>query len=410
MAPVFALFRDVQASSNPGYLMSRPCPVCGADNARSILEIQNVQFYTDSADPTKRVDVRQVQCRHCLTLYMNPAYSNQGFEVLFAQAGKSYGDGPSRPGEQVEWLAAHGCLNDGKAVMDIGSFEGDFLARLPITGPRIGIEFDQGAVERAKERHADAAFQFIQGRFEDFEFDGDVDCFTMFHVLEHLPDPVAVLKKLRQHANSDTALIVEVPIVEQGDTNDIHGFFSSQHLTHFSRNTLASALARAGWRIEDAISISTYNGYRVLARPVEPSDSAHPDFTDQEALRGIMASWQIAIRDMERRLDGLLTDDCARVVIWGGGFHTEILYQHTSFFERLAEIPIAIVDGDASKQGQSWRGVPIGVPDQIEDIDWRDTTLVVSSYGSQYKIRDVAVTLGVPEEAIILLYDSLKIY
>jgi hypothetical protein len=64
----------------------------------------------------------------------------------------------------------------------------------------------------------------------------------MFHVLEHLPDPVSVLKRLRDHAHNSTRLVIEVPILEKGQTNDIHGFFSPQHLTHFSKKTLDNVL------------------------------------------------------------------------------------------------------------------------------------------------------------------------
>ena len=60
----------------------------------------------------------------------------------------------------------------------------------------------------------------------------------MFHVLEHLKNPLETLINILKSAHQTTYLLIEVPILENGFTNDINGFFSAQHLTHFSRQSL----------------------------------------------------------------------------------------------------------------------------------------------------------------------------
>ena len=89
----------------------------------------------------------------------------------------------------------------------------------------------------------------------------------MYHVLEHLPRPVEVLKRLRVISSSNTKLVIEVPVLDNGNTNDIHGFFTTQHTTHFSRNSLQNCLLAAGWQIIEEFQTTDYNGFRVLCTP-----------------------------------------------------------------------------------------------------------------------------------------------
>ena len=51
-----------------------------------------------------RADVNHVRCTQCNALYMNPCYSSEGFSILFAQAGMTYGATEMRKdGTVVAW-------------------------------------------------------------------------------------------------------------------------------------------------------------------------------------------------------------------------------------------------------------------------------------------------------------------
>ena len=52
----------------------------------------------------------------------------------------------------------------------------------------------------------------------------------MFHVLEHVENPVNVLKRLREVSAEGGMLVVEVPLAEFGETNDINGFLAHNTL------------------------------------------------------------------------------------------------------------------------------------------------------------------------------------
>jgi len=70
------------------------------------------------------------------------------------------------------------------------------------------------------------------------------DLISMAHVLEHLPDPVRYLGRLRQEFLAPGGwLLIEVPNLYAHDS------FEVAHLSAFSPHTLRQALVQAGWKI-----------------------------------------------------------------------------------------------------------------------------------------------------------------
>ena len=53
-----------------------------------------------------------------------------GFKILFDEAGQSYGSSEGRPQEQIDWLLSKDQLREGSSILDVGCYEGSFLARV----------------------------------------------------------------------------------------------------------------------------------------------------------------------------------------------------------------------------------------------------------------------------------------
>lgn len=394
-------------STTPELFFFRPCPICGAVNAKTVLEFKNFQFFSDSSVSSKRVPVRVNQCHECFALYLNPCYSAYGFSILFAEAGQSYGSSEGRPLEQVDWLKAQGLLTANSRFLDVGCYDGQFLARLPKDIKKVGIDIDEQAITRGRKKDSEKQIDFILGDFDKFLYEKPIDTISMFHVLEHLPSPLGVLRNLRKIAQSSTQLVVEVPILENGITNDINGFFSVQHMTHFSRRSLTNCLLRSGWKIEEWLEQPDYNGCRVLAVPHETVKNISGNNKDIGSLYHYLAAWYTALEDVNRKLNQ--TEKKPKCVIWGAGLHTEFLYQLTSLFHN-SSTEYAIIDSDPLKQGKSWRGIHIYHPETLSTVDWPNALLVISSYGSQNIIAESCITSGVPKERVVRLYDNLRVY
>ena len=81
-------------------------------------------------------------------------------------------------------------------MLELGSFKGDFTKRLlPYFSDITCVEASSEAIEAARNEFGDK-IKFINGLFEEVSLSGKFDNIVLTHVLEHIDDPVAVLKKI----------------------------------------------------------------------------------------------------------------------------------------------------------------------------------------------------------------------
>ena len=84
---------------------------------------------------------------------------------------------------------------------------------------------------------------------------GGYDLITAFHVVEHLSDPIAILKTLAAKLSKNGRMVVEVPSSEDAlltlyDSSAFQHFtYWSQHLFLFNAETLRQLAKQAGLRI-----------------------------------------------------------------------------------------------------------------------------------------------------------------
>ncbi len=83
--------------------------------------------------------------------------------------------------------------------------------------------------------------------------DAQFDLIIMFHVLEHIGDPVALLKECAKRLTTDGRLIVNVPNFASWQSSFAGSCWLHldvpRHLVHFSPQTLAATFERAGLKL-----------------------------------------------------------------------------------------------------------------------------------------------------------------
>ncbi len=384
----------------------RVCLVCQSREERIIAEMPNFVFFCDS-ELNQVFQIRITQCKRCGLVQNNPVWDLAEFANVAKRAGRSYGADPKNIQAQKLFMIQNNLLRSDMKLLDIGAYDGSFLRTLPSSMKRVGIDPDARAVADGNLLSSNLdSYELICTPFESIQLEEQFDIFTMFHVLEHLVNPIEVLLRLAEMAHEETQLLVEVPVIELANSLDIGGFFVPLHLTHFSKSTLINMLAKTGWRVtffEDAVN---YNGFRVIAIPSAKLNldvDAEKEFIKVDKLR------RVEIQNINR-ISQLLSDvpQTQELVIWGAGLHLELLWQHFSFV--FANRRLIVWDSDPKKIGSSWRGHIIMKPN-FESLDaGRSHYFVISSYGYQQEILFELRANGISEDDVLCLYDVIISY
>ena len=137
-------------------------------------------------------------------------------------------------------------------LLDVGSGKGRFLVAARDAGwDVVGVEF---APATAAATTANYGIPVISGDFLDVPIEGEFDVVTMWHVLEHLPDPAAALRRAAGLLRPGGRLVVSVPNI--GSTQARLGgeawfhLDPTRHLFHFSPRSLGAMVERSGFAVE----------------------------------------------------------------------------------------------------------------------------------------------------------------
>lgn len=220
------------------------------------------------------MDVRNVACPCCALVFQTPRPSP---EVMAEYYGSAYREhygavryptpdgkmaGPGEPGYDVALETWHrsqatnalalGAPKAGDAVLEVGCRHARTLSIMKeLRGiDPYGVEPGE---EEAREAR-DAGVPCFTGTLEDYD-PGDLrfQQIQMFHVLEHIHDPVAALVALHRWLAPGGRLVLEVPNVYQPYGLLEENFFQNAHLTNLSPVTLPAMLARAGYETRQVI-------------------------------------------------------------------------------------------------------------------------------------------------------------
>ena len=149
-------------------------------------------------------------------------------------------------------------------LLDVGCAEGLFLEQAAHDGWEVtGTEISSFAVRHCKEK---LGLNVMQGELADIKFpDSAFHAVTMWHVLEHTPDPIAVLREIRRILKYDGVFVMAIPnlhnILSQYAYRLIKGrrihLFDPDdrelHLYHFTPETIRLASEKAGFSVQKIV-------------------------------------------------------------------------------------------------------------------------------------------------------------
>lgn len=230
------------------------CPICGSVDLKT-----RPETLRDSDT------IGVLECLSCAHVFLdtfehiNEAYFERGEFLLNKPFLKNMEERMRHyEHENVERVNRVGSLAVNKRVLDFGCGAGPLMDKLrPIAGSIEGLEptepFRQLLMQKGYIVHE--TVDALQGPY---------DIILMFHVAEHLPDPVSTLRQLSDRLAPDGLIYLEVPNVNDA-LMTLYNIEASQkflffrdHLQYFSRASLARAVQRCGSRL---INLSGHNRF-----------------------------------------------------------------------------------------------------------------------------------------------------
>lgn len=220
--------------------MDTQCPLCKSKSVKP--------YYGD--------DQRILKCHSCGALFLSPDLVHKS--APYYEEGQNY----TRVLHDKSRLAfiksnARNILSfivsfidpRGKRLLDIGAHTGIFVREAIQVGFNAeGVELNSSAVRWAKDQN----IPITQSDIFNFNPNHSFDVVSIFHVLEHLDDPVRALKKIRDMIVPDGYLAIEVPNSDSYLAKKeglSWKFIALEHLHYFSEKTLTRLLEDNGFKI-----------------------------------------------------------------------------------------------------------------------------------------------------------------
>ncbi len=230
-------------------LVPRSCPLCHQTGQRLLLR-----------GDRDGIGIRTSQCTACGFVFSSPYYAPEVISDFYQERYRSLFKGQSNPrglaARQTylreradfyfEFLTAQGFLpEEGGSVLDAGCGEGTLLRTLRAKRPDLRLAGVEPTIAFARHLAADTGLE-ITSSLGALPEGQRFDLVTLVHVLEHVHEPVALLREIAERLGPKGRLYVDVPdLAMHSSIMDLH----LAHCNHFSRHTLGAALLHAGLQV-----------------------------------------------------------------------------------------------------------------------------------------------------------------
>ncbi|MEM1389952.1 MAG: class I SAM-dependent methyltransferase [Pseudomonadota bacterium] len=343
-------------------------------------------------------DVRLAVCNNCGHLF------NRAFDEQLVAYAKGY-ENPLHHSplfrtfaEDLVQYLVHRYSLSGKRVVEIGCGDGYLLDLLHKHGVVEGLGFDPSMADRVSPFIKSAAVKIVPEYFGAESLKGEFDFVVCRHVLEHLSDPLSLLKMLRKNiGDNHVPVYFEVPNGEWVLKSTSLWDVIYEHVSYFTAPSIEYLFRESGFT---PTRISTHYGEQFLSIEAFPSQDnivAAPSTHDLPALasdfkmnsESIIGNWN----DYLRSVNGC-------VVVWGAGSKG---ISFANLFAGLGRPVEAIVDLNPNKHGMNvpGSGTPVIAPEELVALN-PDVVLIANrQYEPEIKARLTQMGIHSDIESIV---------
>jgi SAM-dependent methyltransferase len=217
------------------------CPICGSSRQ---------SHFATAGDGGREVTYQA--CHRCGHVFQSPRMTEDELRAFYARGYRSHRQDSESPTEkdlQMQTARATTTLGLVEARvgsvsrhLDVGSSSGALLEKFRHRFGCVSVGVEPGEAYRL---YSSSRGLQVVPSLDDLRESaaGPFDLVSLMHVLEHMPDPVAMLARLRSDLmTSDGFLLLEVPNLTD------HQAFELAHAHAFTVSSLTDCVRRAGFR------------------------------------------------------------------------------------------------------------------------------------------------------------------
>jgi SAM-dependent methyltransferase len=223
-------------------MSNRPCPLCSSNSAETFIRSAADDALTAN-DLSYAYDIKKypyvVKCLSCGLLYVPRVPDN------IVDLYKKVQDSEYHQTSTFRQETFQGFLNAKEkyapmkgSLLDVGCSTGLFMEVARNAGYAVqGLEPNDWARKICERKN----LPVFDGELKDLDLRKKYDCITMWDVIEHVIDPVALLAHAWEHLNKGGCILMATPDTESllmRVLRKYHWLFAPWHLTYFDSRTM----------------------------------------------------------------------------------------------------------------------------------------------------------------------------
>jgi SAM-dependent methyltransferase len=400
-------------NADPKAVHNRPrltCPICNC-KTEVFFQIEGIPLCCNILWPNRekavgapKGEIRLAFCRECGHIY------NAAFDPSRLAYDTSYDNSLHFSGRFQEYardLAARLVATYdlyGKTVIEIGCGSADFLSLLCASGHNRGIGFDPSFIPGRVDLNLGKGIEIVRENYSERYANRSCDLLCSRHMLEHVPEPVAMITSVSQalKENPRAAVYFEVPnalfsLEENGIWDIIY-----EHCSYFTPHSIYRLFANAGFGIlgvEESFGrqflslealVSNEQPHRYSPAPAGMDRLADEVSAFSSYRTSLVNRWMASFDEMRSKGQ--------RAVTWGAGakgtIFLNILGGHASVEY--------VVDINPNKQGHfiPGTGQRIIAPEALRDLKPEAVILMNPAYHDE--VKRVIAGLGLSPQFLTL--------
>lgn len=333
------------------------CPICASSSTSRFLRRERVPVHQNlvvqdrnAAVEMARADLDLAVCETCGFVF------NQAFDAAKLTYDQAYDNTQSYSpyfDAYMDALVEH-LINErgirNQRIVEVGCGKGLFLKKLvgPADTGNSGYGFDPSYV--GPDTELGGRIRFERRYYGPDSTHISADSVICRHVIEHIADPIQLLRTIRQTlaGTSHARVFFETPCVDWILRNQVIWDFFYEHCSYFSAQSLTTAFEIAGFHVEGVTHVFGEQYLWIEATPAasDPAVTTQPNHTTALARNFAIAENQL-VSNWRARVAALAAQQ--RIALWGAGAKGVTFANLVDADRRQIE---CVVDMNPQKQGQ----------------------------------------------------------